>query len=233
MTIGYISNIRYKAKFFLPFYLFTFLPFISSCETDSYEKGEGEYSLMQADLCELTVNGQKQATSFVTDDGNQYTLKAPYTAQWIESVDTTYRALIYYNKVDASQAEVMGIGSIPTLKPIAYWRFKDPRQDPVDIESAWMAKSGKYLNLGLLIKTGRIDDEELPHTIGLAQDTVLVHPDGKRTAYYRFLHSQNETPEYFTNRHYLSILLPQELPDTVCVSIVTYSGTIERRFALK
>ena len=81
-----------------------FLPLLTSCETDSYEKGEGEYSLMQADLCELNVNGQKQATSFVTDDGNQYTLKTPYTAQWIESVDTTYRTLIYYNKVDASQA---------------------------------------------------------------------------------------------------------------------------------
>ena len=69
--------------------------------------------------------------------------------------------------------------------------------------------------------------------ISMAQDTVLVNANQTSTAYYRFLHSQNETPEYFTNRHYLSILLPQELPDTVCVSIVTYSGTIERRFALK
>ena len=33
---------------YLPLYLFTFLLF--SCETDSYEKGEGEYSLMQADF---------------------------------------------------------------------------------------------------------------------------------------------------------------------------------------
>ncbi len=217
------------AMLWLPFLVF--MPLLTSCETDSYEKGEGEYSLMQADLCELNVNGQKQATSFVTDDGNQYTLKTPYTAQWIESVDTTYRTLIYYNKVDASQAEVMGIGSIPTLYPIAHWKFKELRQDPVDIESAWMAKSGKYLNLGVLIKTGRIDDEEQPHTIGLAQDTVLVHPDGKRTAYYRFLHSQNDIPEYYTNRRYVSILIPnKQRPDTICLTVKTYQGTFERVF---
>ena len=85
---------------------------------------------MQADLCELNVNGQKQATSFVTDDGNQYTLKTPYTAQWIERADTTYRTLIYYNKVDASQAEAMGIGSIPTLYPIAHWKFQGTTPGP-------------------------------------------------------------------------------------------------------
>ena len=207
------------------------LPFFASCETDSYEKGEGKYSLMQADLCELTVNNQKQATTFVTDDGSSYTFKTPYTAKWIETADTTYRTLIYYNKVDASQAEPLGIGVIPTLFPVEHWRFKEIKQDPIDLESAWMAKSGKYLNLGVLMKTGRIDDEELPHTIGLAQDTVLLHPDGKRTAFYRFLHSQNGIPEYYTNRRYISILLPdKQRPDTICLTIQTYQGTLERVF---
>ena len=73
----------------------------------------------------------------------------------------------------------------------------------------------------------------MPHLVSVAQDTVLVNADQTRTVYYRFLHGQNDTPQYFTNRHYLSILLPEERPDTACLTIVTYTGTIERRFALK
>ena len=185
-------------KYILPLCLMTCLLF--SCQTDSYEKGQGRYSLMQADMGELTVNGEKQAVAFITDDGDSYTLTSPVKAQWIQTADTTYRAIIYYNKVEGGP---------------------------------WLAKSKKYINLSLLFKSGYVDDTMGTHHVGLAQDTVLVNADQTRTAYYRFLHGQNETPEYFTNRHYFSIQLPQTLPDTVAVSIVTYSGTIERRFALK
>lgn len=212
----------------LPFYLFTFLFF--ACETESYETGQGKYSLTQADMCELMVNHQKQGASFVTDEGDAYTLKPSYTATWIETADTTYRAIIYYNKVDASQAEAVSIGEIPTLIPHEYWKFEDLQQDPIGVESAWLAKSGKYLNLGLLIKTGRINDKELPHSVGLAQDTLLTHPNGRRTAYYRLLHSQNGIPEYYTNRRYVSILLPTQHPDTIRLQIETYDGPLERVF---
>lgn len=216
-------------KRLVPFCLFTFLLF--SCETKTYETGEGEYSLMQADLCELTVNSQKQGASFVTDDGDAYTLLIPYTAEWIATADTIYRALIYYNKVDASQAEVVTMGQTPTLLPREHWKFEELPQDPLDIESAWLARSGKYLNLGLLIKTGRVNDQEQPHVIGVAQDTLLVHPDGRSTAYYRFLHSQNNAPEHYTNRRYVSILLPADhRPDTIQLQIQTYNGPLTRTF---
>ena len=211
--------------------LFTFLLF--SCETDSYEKGQGKYSLMLADMGEIVINSEKQAVSFTTDDGDGYTLTSPVTGQWIQTADTTYRAIIYYNKVENGQAEYMGLTTVPTMVPVEHWRFKEQPQDPVGFESAWLAKSKKYINLGLLFKSGYVDDAIGRHLISIAQDTVLVNANQTTTAYYRFLHGQNETPEYFTNRHYVSILLPQDLPDTVCVSIVTYSGIVERRFGLK
>jgi len=66
--------------------------------------------------------------------------------------------------------------------------------------------------------------------VGVAQDTVLVHPDQKTTAYYRFLHSQNGIPEYYTNRRYVSILLPQQRPDTIRFCIQTYEGVVWRVF---
>jgi len=195
---------------------------------DSYEKGEGQYSLMQAEFCQLTINSQKEATAFTTDDGLTYQLSPLIKAQWIETPDTTYRSIIYFNKLSETQAKPMAIGPVVTLHPVEHWRFKKLPQDPIGFESAWLSKSGLYLNVGLLVKTGRIDDEELPHNIGLAQDTVLVSDNNKRTAYYRLLHSQNNIPEYYTNRRYISIALPQPRPDTVCISMETYDGTLKK-----
>lgn len=211
----------------LPFYLFTCLLF--SCTTDSYEKGQGKYSLMQADLCELTVNGQKQGTSFVTDDGDTYQLLSPYTGTWITTADTVYRTIIYYNKVETGQATPLSVGLVTTLKPLEHWRYKELPTDPVGLESAWLAANGKYLNLGLLVKTARVDDEEPPHSVGLAQDTVYQHDD-RRTACYRLLHNQNDIPQYYTNRRYVSILLPQPRPDTIRLQVHTYDGLKERIF---
>ena len=204
-----------------------------SCETDSYEKGQGKYSLMQTDMGEVTVNSEKQAVAFTTDDGDSYTLTTPATAQWIQTTDTVYRAIIYYNTVDAGHAEPIGLSSVPTIIPREHWRFNELPQDPVGFESAWLAKNRKYINLGLLFKSGYVDDAMGLHLISVAQDTVLVNADQTRTAYYRFLHGQDNTPEYFTNRHYISILLPEEYPDTVHLSITTYNGVITRTFALK
>ena len=219
-------NHRDLAHRALPFF-FTALMFFS-CQTDSYDTGEGRYSLMQADLCELAINGERQGISIVTDDGDSYQFTSPVTAKWIETPDTTYRTLVYYNKLADGQAKPMSVGTVPTVRPIEHWRFKELPQDPIGFESAWLAKNGKYLNVGLLMKTGRIDDEEKPHNVGLAQDTVMQHPDGSRTAYYRLLHSQNDIPEYYTNRRYISILLTDRRLDTIRLSMVTYDGTIEK-----
>lgn len=224
--------------------LLLLLTTFAGCETESYESGEGEYSLMQADLCELQTDGEKRATLFTTDDGSRYTPTKVFTAKWLTTADSTYRAIIYYNKVPtaspqaaatqtaAMQAEVLGISQVVTLIPHAHWRFPQQPQDPIDLESAWIAKSGRYLNLALLMKTARIDDDEPPHTIGLAQDTLIAWPDGRSTVIYCLLHSQNDIPEYYTNRRYVSILLPDALPDTIRFRMQTHSGRLERVFMM-
>jgi hypothetical protein len=188
---------------------------------------------MMADMGEVTVNSDKQVTAFTTDDGDSYTLTSPAIVQWVQTADTTYRAIIYYNKVENGQAESMGLTSVPTMIPKEHWRYKEQTQDPVGFESAWLAKNKKYINLGLLFKSGYVEDTMGRHLISVVQDTILVNANQTTTAYYRFLHSQNETPEYFTNRHYVSILLPQERPDTVHLSINTYGGEFIRTFAVK
>jgi len=201
-----------------------------SCETDSYEKGEGPYSLMQADFCQLNINSKKEGASFTTDEGVTYQLSPVVTAKWIETPDTNYRSLIYFNELSKTTAKPMAVSSVVTLHPVPHWHFKEQPQDPIGFESAWLSKNGLYLNVGLLVKTGRVNDEELPHNIGLAQDTVLVHADNKSKAFYRLLHSQNDIPEYYTNRRYISIALPQPRPDTICLSLQTYDGILEKVF---
>ena len=212
------------------FSLFAFLLF--SCETDSYEKGEGPYSQMQGDFAELTVNSQKQGVSFLTDEGEEFTLTSPATSSWIQRPDTVYRAIVYFNKVASGMAEAVAMGQMGVLRPVEHWRFKEQPQDPLGVESVWLTRNGKYINMGLLLKNGRVEDSEGVHAMALCRDTVLLNPDQTRTAYYRLLHSQGDAPEYYTNRRYVSILLPQDRPDSVRLSIRTYNGTLEKQFAL-
>jgi hypothetical protein len=205
---------------------------LCACETDSYDKGEGKYSLMQADFAELTVNSEKQGTQFLTDEGEQYRLVTPVTASWIQRPDTMYRAIVYFNKTAAGEAQATAMGQMGVLRPIEHGRFKEQPQDPLGVESLWLTKNGKYINMGLLLKNGHVEDKEGTHAMALCQDTVLVNPDRTRTAYYRLLHSQGDAPEYYTNRRYVSIQLPQDRPDSVRLSIHTYEGTLEKLFAL-
>ena len=128
---------------------------LTACTTDSYDKGEGKYSLMQAEMVELSVDGKKQATAFVLDDDSHFTLTSPATASWIQKADTTYRAILYFNKLTETTAECVQMGAVPTLRPVEHWKMKELPQDPVGFESAWLSKKGKYLNVGLLLKTGQ------------------------------------------------------------------------------
>lgn len=213
-------------------FIFTLL-LLLACESDSYDKGEGTYSLTQADFAELSVNSEKQGVSFITDEGNRFTFNPPVTAKWIETPDTTYRTIIYYNKVKEGEASLVSMGQLHTLKPVAHWKLEEQWEDPLGLESCWVTPNGKYINIGLLLKSGYVDDDkEGTHKVALACDTVLVNDDQTRTAYYRLLHSQGDTPEYYTNRRYLCILLPQDRPDSVCLSLTTHEGVVQRRLLI-
>ena len=186
---------------------------LSSCETDSYEKGEGRYSTLLADFACLTVDGEKHGVSFITDDGDSYLLSNPTTASWIQTADTVYRTyLIARNAKD----------------------FKRQPQDPLGLESSWLTRDGKYINMGLLLKNGRNDNgEEGIHALALVLDEVRQNEDQTKTVCYRLLHDQGEAAEYYTNRRYVCILLPtEERPDSVCLTVNTYDGVVVKKFKL-
>lgn len=204
---------------------------LTACTVDSYDKGEGKYSLMQAELVDLNVNAQKAATSFVTDEGDRYQLSPPITSSWFQTADTIYRAILYFNALPDATAEAVSLGVVPTLRATEHWKLEKQPEDPIGMESAWLSKTRKYINLGLLLKTGQVDGEDGTHTIGLAQDTIIVNDDQTCTAYFRFLHDQADIPEHYTSRRYVSILLPDTVQlDTIRLTIPTYEGKVERIF---
>ena len=97
-----------------------------------------------------------------------------------------------------------------------------------------MSKNGKYLNLALLLKNGRNSEGgETTHVISLVHDGTRQNSDQTQTACYRLLHDKRDAPEYYTNRHYVSILLPSNnRPDSVELTIKTYQGNWIRKMKI-
>lgn len=203
---------------------------ISSCTTDSYEKGDGKYSLMQGDFVEAKVNAQRQIVSFSTDDGEQFELSEPYTDKWIKTPDTLYRCMIYYNKVENKKAELVSIGEVPCPRILTLAELKkDLRTDPVKFESMWLSKSGKYLNLYLQLKTGVTDDTTAVQQLAFISDTLIVNPNQTTIRHITLHHDQNKVPEYYSTKAYVSLLTDSIAADSIRISINTYTGLVSKK----
>ena len=209
-----------------------------SCTHDGYDKGDGQYSNLRGDFVEAQVGAEKTIVSLTTDDGETLPLSTPYSAKWITRPDTVYRCMLYYNKVREANgqyvAEPISIGEVPCpiITPLAELET-EMKTDPVKFESAWMSKNGRYLNLNLIVMTGTQDEEVTTQRLSIIQDTILTNPDATRTCYLRLYHDQTGVPEYYSAHTYASIITSQIPADSVCLSINTYSGVVEKTFLLK
>ena len=197
-----------------------------SCSQDVYDKGEGKYSLLQGDFAEAVVNSDQLITKIVTDDGDEMPLTAPYTAKWVTKADTTYRCMLYYNKV-GNQAEVVSMGQVPCAYITLLSDSDKPLlTDPVKFESTWMSKTGKYLNLSLQLKTGVTDDSTAAQSLAIVSDTLVKHADGKQIRHLILYHDQGNVPEYYSTKVYLSIPTKRIDADSVRISINSYDGEV-------
>ena len=209
----------------------------SSCTQDGYEKGDGKYSNMRGDFVEAQVDAEKAIVFLTTDDGETLPLTQPYSAKWITRPDTVYRCMLYYNKVREENgqyaAEPISIGEVPCpiITPLAELETA-MKTDPVKFESAWMSRTGKYLNLSLVLMTGTQDDAEAVHRLIIVQDAILTNPDATRTCILRLYHDQGGVPEYYSAHAYASIITSQIPADSVRISINTYNGVVEKTFLL-
>lgn len=209
--------------------LLAFLPLLAACTIDAYEKGEGEYSLLTAELVEAYVDNDKHVSHVVTDQGEYLMLTSPLTAQWIETPDTMYRALLYYDQVEEGKAEPRSFGWVGVLTPRDSIKG-GMKSDPLYTESMWVAKNHKYLNLRLRLLTGSTDDEKARHSIGLMKDAASSTPGHARMVLY---HDQGGMPEYYSMVTYASIPLDSIKADTLTIVVKTYNGEVNRTFKLR
>lgn len=211
----------------------------TGCSQDSYQKGEGQYSLMQADLVEAFTTRSATIERVATDDGEQLRLETPYSDRWASTPDSVYRAVLYYNKVEATGSEtvvrVVRLGQVltPGIHQPAYFK-EGVRTDPVRVESVWLSRSGKYLNMTLLLMTGSSnDDEQKRQVIGMAADTTIVHADGTATCCLRLYHNQAGVPENYTQRTVVSVPVASVKADSVQLTVNTYEGLVRHTLMLR
>ena len=98
------------------------------------------------------------------------------------------------------------------------------KTDPVRMESMWIGKSKKYLNMGFYVMTGKADVDSLKHVLGCRRDTLITNIDGTRTLRLTFYHDQGGVPEYYSQRVYLSIPIQGIKADSVWLNVNTYEG---------
>jgi len=207
--------------------------FFISCSTDAYDKGEGDYSFMRADLADVHVGADKKAVSFDTDDSRHFTIENPFTTKLFTTPDSIYRLALYYKykEVNSAAAEVVGTSQVAVLRPKVI-PADEMKTDPVRFESAWLSKNRRYLNTSIYLLVGETVVEEAHHVIGAHIDTLMQNGDGTRTLHLRFYHDQGDMPEYYSQRTYMSIPLQGFDADSVSISINTYQGEIEKVYSL-
>jgi len=223
----------------LTYYLFAVLSFylFVSCETDNYDKGEGEYSLMRADFVQAHVGSDKRVDYVVTDDGDSLAAEPRFTIKSIETADTVYRAILYYNKVKNGGGklvvEARSMSLVPTLSPLSPDILSPVKTDPLKFESLWLSGNGRYLNASIILMTGKTDEENLLQSIALVRDSLLEHADGTKTLQCRLYHDQNGVPEYYSVQRYFSVPIKSVGADSIQLAIQTYTGLISKTIAVK
>jgi hypothetical protein len=210
---------------------------LAACTNNSYDSGDGTYSLMRADFSDIHVNADKKADYMLTDDGDSLQFSSQITNKYFTIPNTFYRALLYYNKVDG-QAETLSLNLLGYFTPSLMSKMKTDSifTDPVYFESAWKSKNGLYINIAINKLSGKVDSSDGLHVIGLMEDALVHNADGTRTAVVMLFHNQNKVPEYYTTKSYLTLPLSyfrkELLPgDKIKIRVNTYDkGIIEKTF---
>jgi hypothetical protein len=192
---------------------------------------------MRGDFAEMHIDSDKKANAITTDDGDLLPLKELFSSQWISTADTTYRCILYYNKVEGTDgkmsAEIISAGQVPCVQVKPLKKFEgEVHTDPVKFESIWMSKTGKYLNLSLQLMIGQTDDTTAIHQLGLLSDTLIVNPNGKRTLHVFLNHDQGKVPEYYSTQVYMSVPASTLGADSISFKINTYSGIVEKTLSI-
>lgn len=210
-----------------------------SCTNEGYGTGDNGNSYLTSDFAMLRTNSGKLVSSATLDDGSELTFSNPFSPSWTAKADTVYRALLYYDAArtddhDAAlTAEVKARGAVqvPVLGIVDAASVRQMKTDPLDVESLWMSKNGRYLNVSLLLKSGSAENDSR-QSIGIVLEGSSVDQSGKRHAALRVYHDQNSVPQYYTVQQFASVDVARLDADTVDFRVNTSKGETTRTIGL-
>ena len=230
MPMSYIFREHIKQSLAVIAFLIT----LTACTSESYDAGDGPNSYLTAELVLLHTSQDKSVRSALLDDGTTLQFSNPFAQDWLTRPDSVYRALLYYDKtVVASDAaasnstatSIVRARSVSVLRPVEAAKVDAMRTDPVGFESLWMSKNGSYINLSLLLKSGKTEADDALHALGIVSHGTTTDADRRRTLHLTLYHDQGGVPAYYTVQQYVSI--PTQLleeADTVELTLNTYNG---------
>jgi hypothetical protein len=210
------------------------LLFSTACTTEDYESGNGENSFLRADFVEARSGEAKRVNYAITDEGDSLVFRGGASCEWTTTPDSVYRALLYSARDNetAPYTRFVSMSQVLVL-PIPQKKREKVCVDPLTMESAWMSANGRYLNLGLYVKTGVEGDSVVAkhQLLGVNCDTTVVHDDGSRELHLVLYHDQAGVPEYYSSCVYASIpISPLRKGDVVHLDVHTYNGLVSRSF---
>lgn len=211
---------------------------LPSCESTPYETGDGGLSYMRADYADITVR-KGVVTSIITDDN--MTLFPPEGLSVSASMprDTLLRALLHYNlREQTSPIELLRTTPVTVLTPHDRSEITGMKTDPVKLISMWKSRNGRYINLHLGVMCGNSEAENGRQLIQIVRDSI--HTAGRAALFLSLYHDQAGIPEYYTEELHISLSTrdltipyaddPTMQPDTVCITMRTYDGTVTKKF---
>ena len=200
-----------------------------SCTNEGYETGDGKYSFLCTEFVDAYTSADTLVTQVVTDDNESLGLLPHIRPSWVTRPDTIYRGLLYYNKV-GNPVKAFSLGRVPVLRPTE--KVEQVATDPVGLESVWASRNGRYLNVGLLLKTGVPDSVDARQWVAVIRDSDSISASADVYS-LRLLHGQNGVPKYYTSRYFVSIPV-DTLPagHKVRLRVNTYDGEVVKEIVL-
>lgn len=186
---------------------------ITSCTTDDYSTGEGDYSYYSAEMAVLSLSDSLVSKAEL-DDGRILGLNSPLKSSVLRKnfsqslMGDSCRLMLHFNKGAETSTTVASTklhGADAVMMPLialADTLQKAVKTDPLSITSSWKAKNGKFYNYNFSVKVGKMDEEQQAQTIGIVCDSVSAATE---TIYLRLAHDQNNVPEYYSIDAFLSI----------------------------
>ncbi len=190
-------------------------------------KDEDSLPALRTDLLLVRTDAQGRVMQLITDEG-----EILFPSQSISSgrIDTTYRVLAVYRRLDASaQVEVRHMVQIPTAPPVQL-EEKQLQDAPIQLLSLW--KSKNFLNL----RFGIPKSIHGQHTIGWAYRGITQQADGYRLLRLQLYHNAHADRNDYYEEAYLSCPLQSFSRwltvgrDSIVLEVNTYQGRYTKVF---